>query len=164
MRSPSSLTAAIKQPMLKDRSPARTPTAHSYGVNPSFFGTDSWVLGFTGVSTTPGTPFVNSVSELIGLNYTLERNNGVHHSGTFHFALVDFNGGASPGPNTLTDESLVLWGNNWINGLGTKSTTSHPLGIDLYATTAMHAPEPSTLLLLGTGLAAVAVRRYRRKK
>jgi len=76
--------------------------------------------------------------------------------GTFYFDPISFVNGS--GPNRLSDTMVVLWGNNWING---QSQPSMPLGIDLKANI-QPVPEPSTMLLLGSGLVGLVGWRYRK--
>jgi len=93
------------------------------------------------------------------LNYILTDGFGPV-SGTFYFDAIDFMG--DPGPNRLFEDSFVLWANNWVNEPGVDRPTG-ALGIDLKANIEA-VPEPTTLLLMGTGLAGLVAWRYRKSQ
>ena len=90
-------------------------------------------------------------------------------SGTFYFEgdAICCSGAPYGGPNHLTSNGFALWGKNWTNlNLRNQNQQNQefiPLGIDLvggnYQTTA--TPEPTSMLLLGSGLAGLL---YWRKK
>ena len=94
------------------------------------------------------------------LNYSLT---GVPSpvSGTFYFDAIDFL--SNPGPNRLSEISFVLWANNWDKEGGASRPDPGALGIDLKANIDA-VPEPSTVLLIGTGFAALIGWRYRKSQ
>ncbi len=96
-------------------------------------------------------------------------------SGTFYFLARPLCCSSAPygGPNHLTPEGFTLWGNNWDitakSGLNSRQAVINagfkPLGIDLvggnYSTPTTATPEPTSMLLLGSGMAGLL---YWRKK
>jgi len=97
------------------------------------------------------------------LNYALTGN--LNESGTFYFvgAGMCCSGAINGGPNNLTATGFTLWGNNWdvnaAQGLNSRESViannMTPLGIDLVGGQYTPTPEPSTMLLLGSGLFAL---------
>lgn len=81
-------------------------------------------------------------------------------SGTFYFDAINFMNNGT-GPNRLSETSLVLWANNWDYGSGASRPNSGALGVDLKGTINA-VPEPSTVVLMATGLAALMGWRYRK--
>ncbi|MCZ6800534.1 MAG: PEP-CTERM sorting domain-containing protein [Nitrospirae bacterium] len=79
-------------------------------------------------------------------------------SGTFYFDAINFMNN-STGPNRFSETSLVVWANNW-NKEGNESRPSYgALGVDLKGSIRA-VPEPTTLLLIGTGFAGLIGWRY----
>ena len=95
------------------------------------------------------------------LSYTLGSGPGAG-SGTFYYDAIDFMGNPS-GPNRLGPSSFILWGNNWDYEGGTPKPSSGGLGIDLVGTI-QPVPEPSTMILLGSGLVGLVGWRYRKSQ
>lgn len=94
------------------------------------------------------------------LDYSINGGSAHGDSGQFYFAAQAFGSG---GPNNLSDLQFHLWGQNWIYIDSQTIPPTHRLGIDLVGTI-KPIPEPSTLLLLGTGLTSLFVaRRFRRR-
>ena len=97
------------------------------------------------------------------LNYTLTGD--LNESGTFYFVsnLMCCAGAPNGGPNNLTATGFTLWGNNWdVNAGQTRDNVNGtPLGIDLVGGKYTITPEPSTMMLLGSGLLALP---FMRKK
>ena len=128
-------------------------------------GSDMWTLDITGGSS--GTEsFVGGLTDLLSIDYTLTAGSGFSTMGTFYFVTKDFNNNTSDGgPNLITDDQLILWGNNWVNTNGAEDRTAftsvignHALGLDLYGE-ARSVPEPGVLAMLAMGLVGVGVRR-----
>jgi len=123
------------------------------GTNTDMFNaTDTWTLTWTGVSA--GTQlFVGGETDLLSLDYNLVSSAGYNENGTFYFADKIFTGLA----NSITEDELYLWGNNWINATGDdRGYGPNWLGLDLYGTT---VPEPGVLALLAMGLIGVGATR-----
>ena len=97
------------------------------------------------------------------LNYTLTNGIAGGTSGTFYFFAQAFGGG---GPNNLNANEFYLWGNNWNKNVISRAdfvaAGNTALGIDLKGTM-QPVPEPSTMLLLGTGLVGIVARRLRQR-
>jgi len=101
------------------------------------------------------------------INYTFLTGSLKDETGTFYFVgsqQMCCSGAINGGPNNLTDSGFTLWGNNW--DITTNQTRDDvngtPLGIDLVGGQYIANPEPSTILLFGTGLLALPF--LRRKK
>jgi hypothetical protein len=90
------------------------------------------------------------------LNYTLT--GGLNAIGTFNFAPVKYLTNLQAGtwsPNYLSQSSLYLWGNNWINQGNNRPTDGSALGLDLGGTITTQTapvPLPAAAVLFGTGL------------
>ncbi len=89
--------------------------------------------------------------------------------GTFYFVGQQLccGGAINGGPNNLTSTGFTLWGNNWDVTAGETRQTiiddnRTALGIDVVGENYVVNPEPSTILLMGTGLLALPW--LRRKK
>ena len=100
-------------------------------------------------------------------DYILEGD--LDEEGTFYFVSEQLccNGAPYGGPNSLTANGFTLWGNNWdiLNGETRQTVIGDgrtALGIDIVGGQYMATPEPSTILLFGTGLLALPF--LRRKK
>ena len=131
-------------------------------------GADTWTLNVNGGSA--GTEsFVGGLTDLLSIDYTLSATgSGVSTAGTFYFVTKDFNNNTSDGgPNLITDDQLILWGNNWVNNRGSEDRTAftsvignYALGLDLYGEARGAAvPEPGILAMLAMGLIGIGVRR-----
>lgn len=98
------------------------------------------------------------------LPYTLTGD--LNESGTFYFVsnLLCCSGAPNGGPNNLTETGFTLWGNNWdiTAGQTWQSVNGTPLGIDLVGGQYTTTPEPSTMILLGSGLLALPFLRKKR--
>ena len=96
--------------------------------------------------------------------YILEGN--LDEKVTFYFVGEQMccNDAPNGGPNNLSATGFTLWGNNWNVNIGeTKNDVDvTPLGIDLVGGQYTPTPEPSTMLLFGSGLAGLAAWRYRK--
>ncbi len=125
------------------------------GLN-SFAGQD-WTLAITGGTLTAGVDDLFSGS----FDYVLSNDGGPEStSGTFYFDPVNF----GAGPNTLTEDSFVAWGNNFVNGpsVTPPSGSLAGLGIDIGATGSV-IPEPTSAMLYPLALAIGGiVRRHQR--
>ncbi len=93
----------------------------------------------------------------------------LNERGTFYFVSEQLccDGAPYGGPNSLSTSGFTLWGNNWdvLNGETRQTvidTERTALGIDLVGGQYIANPEPSTILLFGTGLLALPF--LRRKK
>ncbi|MGB0910714.1 MAG: PEP-CTERM sorting domain-containing protein [Nitrospirales bacterium] len=109
------------------------------------------------------------------LDYTFLSGKLKGESGTFFFLARQLCCSSAPygGPNHLTPNGFTLWGNNWDitadGGLNSREAVLNagltPLGIDLvggnYSTPTTATPEPTSMLLLGSGMAGLL---YWRKK
>jgi hypothetical protein len=89
-------------------------------------------------------------------------------TGTFYFVgdQMCCNGAPNGGPNNLTASGFTLWGNNWDVTMGeTKSSVPYGLGIDLVGGQYKYTPtpEPSTMMLLGSGLLALPFLRKKKR-
>ena len=84
-------------------------------------------------------------------------------SGMFSFSggTVCCNGGPNGGPNNFNENGFSLWGANVINAENGLFGDTR-IGIDLVGGNYVVNPEPSTILLMGTGLLALPF--LRRKK
>ncbi|GJL63959.1 MAG: hypothetical protein NPIRA04_26130 [Nitrospirales bacterium] len=90
-------------------------------------------------------------------------------TGMFYFFASQYccTGAPFGGLNHLPANEFTLWGNNWdisaSNGLNSRQAVpgSTPLGIDIAGGNYTATPEPSSMLLLGSGLAGLL---YWRKK
>ena len=115
---------------------------------------------FGGSISDPGTGASEYASGT--LNYTLTGGSADGNSGTFYFFARGFNGG----PNNLNGSQFFLWGNNWNKDVMSRanfvSNGNTALGMDLKGTM-QPVPEPSTMLLLGTGFLAIVGRRLRHR-
>ncbi len=137
-------------------------------------GNDMWTIDITGGSS--GTEsFVGGLTDLLSLDYTITAaGSNFSTMGTFYFATKDFNNNTSDGgPNLITDDQLILWGNNWVNstgagidGTGTSDRDAFTLdggfalGLDLYGEARdVPVPEPGVLAMLAMGLVGIGVRR-----
>lgn len=129
-------------------------------------GNDAWTLDVTGGSSGTET-FVGGLTDLLSIDYTLTATgSGFSTMGTFYFVTKDFNNNTSDGgPNLITDDLLILWGNNWVNTDGAEDRTAFTsvigntaLGLDLYGV-ARDVPEPGVLAMLAMGLVGIGVRR-----
>lgn len=101
------------------------------------------------------------------LNYTFLTGSLKDETGTFYFVgsqQMCCSGAINGGPNNLTASGFTLWGNNWdVTASQTRGDVfGTPLGIDLVGGQYIANPEPSTILLFGTGLLALPF--LRRKK
>ena len=86
------------------------------------------------------------------LDYFLTDGKYDDREGRFYFRAENWGYGYR-GPNNLSMKRLVLWGEDRKNGLG----------IDLYGK--IHpTPEPASILLMGSGLAGVAMWQLRKRK
>ncbi len=106
------------------------------------------------------------------LNYTLSGD--INESGTFYFVGQGLccSGAPNGGPNNLTDSGFTLWGNNWDifapEGSGILNSRQAvidagltPLGMDVVGGDFTSTPEPSTMILLGSGLLVLPLLRGR---
>lgn len=131
-------------------------------------GSGNWELVITGGSNTGTGIFAGGVDLLLSLDYDLFLNGSstAADSGTFYFADLNFTGDV----NSASNSEIYLWGNNWLNENGGSNIdrTNHisgggiALGIDLYGT-GSPVPEPTMLLILGTGLLGLSLRRRRKQ-
>lgn len=114
------------------------------------------------------------------LNYELT--DKLTETGTFYFVGKQLccNGAPYGGPNNLTASGFTLWGNNWdvrnstwngavqpeyhfLNKSAVMAKGFTPLGIDLVGGQYTTTPEPSTMMLLGSGLLALPFLRKKKQ-
>ncbi len=85
--------------------------------------------------------------------------------GAFYFdggtVCCDGPGAINGGPNNFNANGFSLWGKNWVTG-SVPMNGGARIGIDLVGGNYVVNPEPSTILLMGTGLLALPF--LRRKK
>jgi len=86
-------------------------------------------------------------------------------SGTFYFSggTVCCSTAPNDGPNNFNANGFTLWGNNWIYGQTGPSNGGTALGIDLVGGNYTTTPEPSTMMLLGSGLLALPFLRKKKR-
>lgn len=102
------------------------------------------------------------------LNYELTEK--LTETGTFYFVGKQLccNGAPYGGPNNLKASGFTLWGNNWDVTAGQTRRTAldnnrTPLGIDIVGENYTTTPEPSTMMLLGSGLLALPFLRKKKR-
>jgi len=105
------------------------------------------------------------------LQYSFLSGNLSGESGTFYFLARQHccSNAFLGGPNHFTSDGFILWGNNWDmtanDGLNSRQAVVNagltPLGIDIVGGNYTATPEPSSMMLLGSGLAGLL---YLRKK
>lgn len=93
------------------------------------------------------------------LDYTILTGSLQNETGTFYFVgdRMCCSNAINGGPNNLTATGFTLWGNNWdiTAGQTRYDVIGTPLGMDLVGGQYTATPEPSTMLLLGSGLLAL---------
>jgi hypothetical protein len=102
------------------------------------------------------------------LDYTFLTGTLKDEAGTFYFVdsqQMCCSGAINGGPNNLTASGFTLWGNNWdiTNNQTRDSIKGTPLGIDLVGGQYTTTPEPSTMMLLGSGLLALPFLRKKKQ-
>ena len=105
------------------------------------------------ITVTGGTLSSSSGAPATGsLSYTVT--GALNSSGTFYFAPVKFLDG-TPSPNSLSNNWLYLWANNWVINGNNRPTNGSALGLDLTGTITP-VPVPAAALLFGSGLISLA--------
>ncbi len=118
------------------------------------------------MQVTGGALTTNNVTGKASGSFSYILTGDLNEAGTFYFvdSQLCCTGAPYGGPNSLTTSGFTLWGNNWdiTAGQTRDSINGTALGIDLVGGQYIANPEPSTILLFGTGLLALPF--LRRKK